>query len=96
MRIKLADGTERVFVTRSRLREVLDLDDEATFLRARELLIEAGLLTPHRRNRAPARGFLAPPAWEAHHVPHLHRRARMLLREDGFTNGGGRIRILAL
>jgi hypothetical protein len=97
VKIRLADGTERTFISRSHLREVLDLDNEQTFRAARDLLVEVGLLKPHRRNHSPAHGFLLPPEWQAEHVLHLHRRARTLLREAGHVeDGGGRIRIFAL
>jgi hypothetical protein len=83
VRVKLADGTERVFIQRGRLRELLDLGDEQTFIRARDLLVEVGLLTPHRRSSRPARGYVLPLGWEHQHVPHLKRRVRVLLWEAG-------------
>src|SRR4051812_29254590 len=97
MKITLADRTERIFLSRARLREVLAIEDEQVFRAARDLLLEAGLLTRHRRNRSPAHGYLLPPQWGAEHVLHLHRRARALLRETGYVeDGGGRIRVFAL
>src|SRR5262245_47620654 len=78
MLIRCADGTSRYFISRSRLRQVLDLPTEQQYQAALQLLQEEEYLTPHRRSRSPAHGLLLPPEWSSEHVGHLPRIARNL------------------
>jgi hypothetical protein len=80
----------RWFTTRTRLREILDLADNAHHKRAVELLIEERFLFRHKRNNT-ATGFILSEGWSAEHELHLRSRARTLLREARVEiHGNGR------
>jgi hypothetical protein len=82
MRISTKSGP-RLFLPVSELKTRLDVPDDV-YSRAVELLTQAEILTPHRRESSPARGFTLPEDWqEVTLVPHIARIARRLLREDG-------------
>jgi hypothetical protein len=94
MLIQTAHGP-RYFISRSRLRETLDLPD-VQYAAAIELLEAEGYVRSHRRNRGPGvHGFVLPEGWSSEHRLQLRRIAKNLLADHGIkTDDFSRGRIL--
>jgi hypothetical protein len=73
-------------ISNALLNLTLAITDDGVRRRAKELLQDADLIRPHRRNRGPdVDGWTLPPSWQPEHLLHLRTRARALLAEHGLT-----------